>query len=765
MNKNNKIFIRIKYIFSRFDREYYIYAFFLIFAFFIVLQLFSFTVINHDYYKTLASKQQNFSEKELVSRWNIYSSNDTSNILATNVYLQDLAIDPSIKWNKEKLKSFLTDVVYRELCYLQSLTDCKRWLQKFLWVLDLPDFSMDETYLRDKIEKKIIEKISRRKVTSVLVFDNLTNEESFEIEKLNLVWIYVSWTNVFANPEEIIDSDFVAWKLSKITWKSKDIIKNKLKRRDLRYVLIISKLSISTSDYIKEKLEEEKQAFERWFLLKQDLISDFLILKSNYHRYYPEKQLASQIVWFVDNSWIWRYWIEWYYDDILRWKETKTFAKKDIQWRIIDPLSFTKEKELSKWSDIFLTIDKNIQKAVEDIINEDVLIYDANSISVIVMDPKTWYILSMATSPSFDPNNPGESFELEKVTPWKYPNPSIDLRWKRVLAVDNRVWDEYIYDWKKIYLREIKYEEFEDPKLEKYVFVNGEWAWVYKNHVISDIYEPWSIFKPLLMASWIDSWEINRYDMYQDNWYVKIDQFTIKNVSDKCLWYHSFSHAMNFSCNVWMIRIAQKLGKTLYYKYLDTFWFWKKTGISLVWEADTKLDPPDKWSKAKLFTSSYWLWIWVNMLQMASAYSVLANWWIYYKPQIVRKIRLPSWKEVEFKPEATHRVLKEETSRIMTEVLVDWVNNWVANSWKVDWYNIAWKTWTAQISYKWKYETWQASTIASFAWYWPAEDPKFVVVVKVERPRSSEWWSATAWRTFNRIVNYLLNYYAIPPKK
>lgn len=765
MNKNNKIFIRIKYLFSRFDREYYIYAFFLIFAFFIVLQLFSFTVINHDYYKTLASKQQNFSEKELVSRWNIYSSNDTSNILATNVYLQDLAIDPSIKWNKEKLKSFLTDVVYRELCYLQSLTDCKRWLQKFLWVLDLPDFSMDETYLRDKIEKKIIEKISRRKVTSVLVFDNLTNEESFEIEKLNLVWIYVSWTNVFANPEEIIDSDFVAWKLSKITWKSKDIIKNKLKRRDLRYVLIISKLSISTSDYIKEKLEEEKQAFERWFLLKQDLISDFLILKSNYHRYYPEKQLASQIVWFVDNSWIWRYWIEWYYDDILRWKETKTFAKKDIQWRIIDPLSFTKEKELSKWSDIFLTIDKNIQKAVEDIINEDVLIYDANSISVIVMDPKTWYILSMATSPSFDPNNPGESFELEKVTPWKYPNPSIDLRWKRVLAVDNRVWDEYIYDWKKIYLREIKYEEFEDPKLEKYVFVNGEWAWVYKNHVISDIYEPWSIFKPLLMASWIDSWEINRYDMYQDNWYVKIDQFTIKNVSDKCLWYHSFSHAMNFSCNVWMIRIAQKLGKTLYYKYLDTFWFWKKTGISLVWEADTKLDPPDKWSKAKLFTSSYWLWIWVNMLQMASAYSVLANWWIYYKPQIVRKIRLPSWKEVEFKPEATHRVLKEETSRIMTEVLVDWVNNWVANSWKVDWYNIAWKTWTAQISYKWKYETWQASTIASFAWYWPAEDPKFVVVVKVERPRSSEWWSATAWRTFNRIVNYLLNYYAIPPKK
>lgn len=765
MNKNHKIVIKIKHFFSRFEREHYIYVFFFIFGFFIVLELFSFTVINHEYYKDLALKQQTSAKKEPVSRWNIYSSNDTWKILATSVYLNDLAIDPSINWNKDKLKSFLVDVVYRELCYLQSLNDCKKWLQRFLWVLELPDFRMNEIYLKNKIQEKVSEKISRKKVTSVLIFDNLTNEEAFEIEKINLAWVYVSWVNVFVNPEEIMDSDFVSQKLSSITWRKKEVIKNQIRRRDLRYVLILSKISISTSDYIKQKLEEENQAFKRWFLQKEDLISNFLILNSNHHRYYPENWLASQIVWFVDNSWVWRYWIEWYYDNILKWKESRIYAKKDIAGRLIDPYSLTKEQASLKWADITLTIDKNIQKAVEDIIDEDIIEYKANSISVVIMDPKTWYILSMATTPRFDPNRPWEAFELIKVTPEKYPNPSIDLRWARVLAVDNRVWNEYIYDWKKIYLREISYEEFDDPKLEKYVFANKQWAWVYRNHIISDIYEPWSIFKPILMASWIDSWEINRYDMYQDNWYVKIDKFTIKNVSEKCLWYNSFNHAMNYSCNVWMIRIAQKIWKTLYYKYLDSFWFWKKTGITLEWEVETKLDPPDKWSQAQLLTSSYWLWIWVTMLQMARAYSTLANGWIYYKPQIVKSIKFADWKEIESKPEATHRVLKEETSRIMTEVLVDWVNIGEARSWKIEWYNIAWKTWTAQIAYRWKYETWWASTMASFAWYWPAEDPRFVVIVRVERPRSSEWWGATAWRTFNKIASYLLNYYAIPPKK
>lgn len=86
------------------------------------------------------------------------------------------------------------------------------------------------------------------------------------------------------------------------------------------------------------------------------------------------------------------------------------------------------------------------------------------------MDPQTWNVIAMATHPRFDPNNHWTAYELVKVTPDKYPQPSVNLRWSRVLAVDNVNWQEYIYNSKKVLLREISYEELDDPMLDKICF-------------------------------------------------------------------------------------------------------------------------------------------------------------------------------------------------------------------------------------------------------------------------------------------------------
>jgi hypothetical protein len=69
-----------------------------------------------------------------------------------------------------------------------------------------------------------------------------------------------------------------------------------LRKRDLRYSLILNKLSISTSESIKQKIDEEKQAFARGYLKKEDMIGGFMILTPNPHRFYPEKSLASQVL-------------------------------------------------------------------------------------------------------------------------------------------------------------------------------------------------------------------------------------------------------------------------------------------------------------------------------------------------------------------------------------------------------------------------------------------------------------------------------------
>jgi len=763
MRKNIRIiYLKITHFFWKYPREYYIFIAFFAFALVIIYKLFYFTVLNHDYYQTLADNQQTSKTKNEIPRWNIFSSNE--NIIATTVSLDDLAIDPALEWNKDKLSNFLQDIVFEEICYLQTKEKCKNNLEKFVWVLSLDDFKYEDNYVKTKILEKIKSKINQTKLTQTLVKQDLTKEQIFEIEKLNLSWLYINWTNLYVNPEEIIDRDFFAWKIYNIINFDKNELFHLIRKRELRYAPILNKISITASEKIKSKIKEEKDSLSKWFIKKEDLIWNFIILSPSWHRYYPEKDMASNIMWYVDWEWKWRYWIEWYYDNILKGQVGNKFSKKDILWRPIDPI-WEYESISTPWADITLTIDRNIQKAVEEIIDEDLASYRANSISVVIMNPKTWEILAMASNPRYDPNDIWSVFELEKVNYNKFPNPYTDLLWSRVFAIDNIKWQEFLYNGKKIFLRELQREEYTDNKLEKFVFKNKKWPWVYKNDIIQDLYEPWSIFKPIVMARAIDSWEMNRYDMYKDDWYIKIDNFKIKNVSSQCLWYNTFQNAMNFSCNVWMIRIVQKIWPSIFSKYIESFWIWRKTWIDLEWEVFWRMSPYERWSKAQLFTTSFGQWITATVLQMASVYSTIANWWIYYKPQIVKSIKFEWWKEIINSPIATHRVIKESTSKTMIKVLVEWVDKWVAKNGWVKWYSIAWKTWTAQIAYKWRYESWEASTMWFYAWFGPAEDPKFAMVVKIERPRSSIYGWETVAKTYSKIASYLLKYYAIPPSR
>jgi cell division protein FtsI/penicillin-binding protein 2 len=570
---------------------------------------------------------------------------------------------------------------------------------------------------------------------------------------------------LYVNPEEVEDINKTAQILAKhtsiIEWRIKDLIR----KRKKRYALLWKRLSIETSEEIEKYIKEEKDALKRWIIEKKDTIWDFIILEPVPRRYYPEWKLAAQVIGFVDNSWKWQYWLEGYFNDILKWNKGYIIAKVDIRWRTINPINFKSWDLYWKWAKIYSTIDRNIQAKVEQILEAGVKKFRANKGTVVVMNPKTWAILAMANYPSYDPNFPWKVYELEKLNYAKYNDPLIDLKGYPIFVEDSKNWKEFYYNSKKIFLRKATEFEIWNPAIIKYKYKNWFWPEVYRNGAISDLYEPGSIMKAFTVAIWLDSWEINQYSMYQDNWEVTIDQFKISNVSKKCLWYHTFGHALNYSCNVWMLRIAQRYGRVLAYEYLKKFWFWRKTNISLNWEVSSEIRELNHWSLSNLLTSSYGLWISVTPLQMATAYSVLANGWVYMQPHIVDTIKYPNWKILKYKPEESYRVIKPETSRIITKMLVDSINNWVAKNWNVEWYTLAWKTGTSQIAKKWWYEKWQASTYASFAWFWPAEDPKFVIIVKLDRPRTSIYGWATSAKIFKEIASFLLDYYKIPKKK
>ncbi len=752
---------------SKYPREYYVVVFFGVIFLFIVSELFSFTVMNNQYYKALADRQQTSQTSAPISRWTIFSSNEKWNVLAVWVDLNDLAIDPQVEWSKPKLIEFLTDVVYNELCYLKSPIECRNALTKFLWLLEIPDFRMNEWYLKQRIQSRVEERVNRDKVTSVLLRDNLSPEQAFDLDKMNLAGVYVNGVFLYINPEEISDRDFIAGKLVETIGGDFEQMKHFIRQRPLRYSPILNKLSITTSEFIKQKIDEEKQALSRGYIEKEDMVGWFIILTPNPHRLYPERSLASQVLWFVNSAWDGVYGVEGYFNNILKWKQTQTLSRKDTMGRTIDPFSFEEDILSTKWANITLTIDRNVQKAIEDIIDVDIFTYQANKVSVVVMNPKTWAIIAMASHPRVDLNSPGDAYELVKVTPEKYPLPSVNLLWARVLAVDNRDGKEYIYDGKKIFLREIEREEYDDWSLEKYVYANRQWAWVYRNETIQDLYEPGSVLKAITTAIGIDTWEIDPFEYYRDEGSVKIDRFTIRNASSVCTWYHTFQHALDYSCNVWMIRIAQRIWTSLFHKYLESFGFWKKTWITLEWETTWRLDSFERWSQAQLFTTSFGQWITSTMLQMAASYSVLANGGVYVKPQIVKQIEFPDGRVIVNKKEETHRVIKESTAKIVTDMLVNGVEKWFAKNAWVAWYRIAWKTWTSQIAYKWKYEDINGigTKIGSFGGYAPAEDPRFVMIVKVDRPRIAwDGWSATAAVTFSKISQYLFNYYGIPKR-
>lgn len=749
-------------IFDKYPREYFAFLFFLLFWIFLIYKAFYYTIVEYNFYKGLADRQQKSATSIPVTRWNIYSNNEKWKVFATTVDLNDLAIDPQQVGDKSKLKVFLTDIVYRQTCYLKTDKSCYKDVLKFLKVLEIPDFKFEEIYIKWLISTKLEWNINKKKLTNVLISDTLPQDEINDIKKLNISWIYINGVNLYANPEEIQDVN-TTWEIvANILQDDKDKITHLLRKRELRYIPIIAKLSISLYDEINKKIVEEKENIKRGILEEEKWISNFMILDPSPNRFYPERSLAAQVLWFLDNSLVWRYGIEWYFNDLLKWKEWSVTTRKDTMWRVIDPSNLRDEDNPIDGANITLTIDRNIQKKTEEELERWVNEFRANKWSVVVMNPKTWEILAMASYPSFDPNDPWDVYEVEKVTYRKYPNPAIDLLWKTVLIEDSIKWDELLYNNKRIKLREATREESANPALVRYKYTNDYWAWVYLNDTIQNLYEPGSIMKPVTVAAWIDSGEIRRYDLYKDPWYAEVGDFKIKNVSSNCIGLKTFQNALNFSCNVWMLKIADKMWKSLFSKYLYDFWFWKITGINLEWERTGEIQPYEKWSRAQLFTTSFGQGIVTTPLQMASAYSTIANWWIYMQPYIVKSISFWDGRLVENKPNSIQRVIKESTAKIVTDMLAEWWKVWFAKAGWVPWYNIGGKTWTSQMAYKWTYEKWAATTIGSFAWFWPAEDPRFVIIVKLERPRTSEYWESTSSKIFWRISSYILDYYAIP---
>lgn len=283
---------------------------------------------------------------------------------------------------------------------------------------------------------------------------------------------------------------------------------------------------------------------------------------------------------------------------------------------------------------------------------------------------------------------------------------------------------------------------------------------LYRLPSITDTYEPGSTFKVLVVAAALEAGAIEPDERcYEDCAQpVQIGKYSIHTWNDEYNPGQTITEILQHSDNVGMIYIARKLGKDTFVDYLRKFGVGQATNIDL--EGETTPELRDRWGDIDLAVSSFGQGLAVTSIQMITAIASLANDGVLMEPHVVQKV-ISHDRVIDIAPRQVRQVISPDTAAEITKMMVAAVHGGEAQWAVLKDYKIAGKTGTAQIPISGHYDT--EKTIASFIGFAPADDPKFVMLVKLREPTTSPWAAETAaplWMNIAKDVFFHLN---IPP--
>lgn len=286
---------------------------------------------------------------------------------------------------------------------------------------------------------------------------------------------------------------------------------------------------------------------------------------------------------------------------------------------------------------------------------------------------------------------------------------------------------------------------------------------LYKNPFVSSLYEPGSTFKPLVMSSALDSNLVTPETKCPIcSGPVSISGFELHTWNNKYNKDINMVQVIQHSDNIGMVFVAQKLGAERMINYLDKFGIGDLTGMDLQGEVSQPLAQKDSWYPVDLATKGFGQGVSVTPIELLSAFSAIANKGIRMEPHVVGKVETFDGKISKIPPKILGRPISQQTAKIMTEILVNAVNKGEVSWTRLKSYRIAGKTGTASIPVKGHYEPNQ--TIASFIGFAPSDNPKFVMLVILDRPTASIYGAETAAPIFFDISSDLLHYFGVAPQ-
>ena len=298
-----------------------------------------------------------------------------------------------------------------------------------------------------------------------------------------------------------------------------------------------------------------------------------------------------------------------------------------------------------------------------------------------------------------------------------------------------------------------------DYDQKKYFLFSEEY---FRNPVISDLYEPGSIFKPLVMAAAINEKKIKPDDFLEENGPVKIGEYLIRTWDNKYEGKISITRILQKSSNVGMVYVGEKLGKDKLYSYLEKYGFGQLTGIDLQGEIAGYLRPKNSWYPIDFSTVTFGQGIAVTPIQMIRSFASIINGGYLLRPYVVAKIRDQDGKEKIIKPQVERRIINEISSSIIKKMLIEVVEGGEVKWARPKGYTLGGKTGTAQIPIEGHYDP--NKTIASFIGFSSASPSPFLALVILRQPKTSPWGSETAAPLFFEIAKELLIYYNIAPE-
>lgn len=284
---------------------------------------------------------------------------------------------------------------------------------------------------------------------------------------------------------------------------------------------------------------------------------------------------------------------------------------------------------------------------------------------------------------------------------------------------------------------------------------------VFVNSMTQNLFEPGSIFKPLTMAVGIETGAVTPTTQYYDSGEVRIGSYVIKNSTEKSYGYQTMTDVLEKSLNTGAVFVERKIPKEVFLKYLKDFELDKKSAVDLP-ETRGNLANLETGRDINYTTASFGQGVAFTPIEFLRAINTIANSGRLVQPHIVKRIISPDGRVAEVNPAEGRQIISAETAAKLISMMIKVVENGSGRPAGVLGYSIAGKTGTAQVP-NFDKPGYSDETIHSFVGFAPAYNPRFIALIKIDKPQGVRFAESTSVPVFHNLAQFIFSYWKIPP--